>query len=431
MASIIYSVSGKKDPSSIYIRFIEGKAIDLKLTTGLKINPKYWNKKKQEIRDVIDVPNRQEINTKLTELQLYIFTQYNSSYMIGEIIDSAWLKNAIATFFKRPAQNKDRTLQTEKIYLVDFARWWMKEKQPAYKVAADKLMDARTKTQYESVIESLVAIEKEKKVRIRLKELPEDIFYSIANHFRVTEGYSEETTKRKIARVKFFFGRAESENIIVDKAYEDNVYIKKEEENYKHPYLSPEEIDTIFKLDLSHHETLSIVRDNFIIGLWTGLRISDFLVQLRIGNIDGEFIEIKTTKTGHYVSIPLHGQVKAVLRKYHWNLPPKISEQKFNDHVKTICQIAEIDYEMMGGIMQVDPVSGKKRKVVGIYKKYLLVSSHICRRSMATNLFGQVDNKVIMDVCGWATEQQMRKYNKETNKESAIKLQKHWEKTQR
>jgi hypothetical protein len=46
---------------------------------------------------------------------------------------------------------------------------------------------------------------------------------------------------------------------------------------------------------------------------------------------------------------------------------------------------------------------------------------------MATNLLGKVENKVIMDVCGWTNEKQMLDYNKATNRESAIKLQTHWE----
>ena len=67
-------------------------------------------------------------------------------------------------------------------------------------------------------------------------------------------------------------------------------------------------------------------------------------------------------------------------------------------------------------------------KVYGKYPKYELITSHICRRSFCTNLFGKVPNQVIMDVQGWKSESQMYDYNQQTNRESAIKLKAHWDK---
>ena len=44
------------------------------------------------------------------------------------------------------------------------------------------------------------------------------------------------------------------------------------------------------------------------------------------------------------------------------------------------------------------------RKKTGIYKKHELVSSHICRRSFATNLYGKIDTLTIMKITGHKTE---------------------------
>jgi hypothetical protein len=41
----------------------------------------------------------------------------------------------------------------------------------------------------------------------------------------------------------------------------------------------------VFKLDLRHDDLLDNVRDNFIIGLWTGLRVSDFLTRLKLEDL--------------------------------------------------------------------------------------------------------------------------------------------------
>ena len=132
-------------------------------------------------------------------------------------------------------------------------------------------------------------------------------------------------------------------------------------------------------------------------------------------------------KTKTLVNIPIHPQVEQILKKRNGNLPGKISEQKFNKKIKILAMLCGIDEEMVGGISIVDEKTKIKRKVIGVYKKHLLVTSHIARRSFCTNLFGKVPNKTIIDVCGWSSEDMLFKYNKTTNMESALVLKKHWE----
>jgi integrase len=81
--------------------------------------------------------------------------------------------------------------------------------------------------------------------------------------------------------------------------------------------------------------------------------------------------------------------------------------------------------EMKGSIYN----KNTKRKEVDIYKKHELVTSHIGRRSFATNHFGKLPNSVIMRVCGWSKEEMMLKYIKKSNREDAVALQQYWEET--
>ena len=68
-----------------------------------------------------------------------------------------------------------------------------------------------------------------------------------------------------------------------------------------------------------------------------------------------------------------------------------------------------------------------KRKKVGYFEKYKLISSHICRKSFATNNYGKVDDAVLNAVCGWKKDSKMLlHYNKETKMEYADKLSQHW-----
>jgi len=425
MAKTSLSVKGTgKNPASIYLRFWESKSIDLEVRTGLYIVPKFWDRKAKRIRNVIDVPNRDDLNNTLILLQAKVISEYNTAFSTGVIIDKYWLLDVIAKYFNRPTGEVKLKNEPHRIYLADYAKWWIKEIAPTYKVKANKYMTPTAIGQYERAINNLNTFEKGKK--IKFTEITDKILDSFSQHLTSVEGFTYETTKRILSRIKFFCERAEADNIAINKKYKERVFVQEAEVQYKHPYLSPAEISAIFKANLSHDKELDHARDNLIIGVWTGLRISDFLTRLSIENINGDFIRIKTKKTGHDVTIPLHPMVRSVLEK-HNGLPPKMPEQHFNRRIKIVGQLAEIDNEIIGGVVKVDEKTKIKRKVVGLYKKHELITSHICRRSFATNHFGKVSNKIIMDVCGWKKEDMLMNYIQATNMESAIALQKHWE----
>jgi len=77
-------------------------------------------------------------------------------------------------------------------------------------------------------------------------------------------------------------------------------------------YLSDEEIERIYALDLSCTGRLDNAKDFAIVDLRIGLRVSDFL-KLETKNIREGYIEVQIQKIG--VIIPLHLKIKAVLEK--------------------------------------------------------------------------------------------------------------------
>lgn len=425
MATINFRIKSKSNPSPIYIRFRDKKIFDIETKTGLLINPVFWDIPKQRIRNVIDVPNRNEINEKIAKLPIHIIDAYNKAYLSGEIITKIWLDKVISNFFNRPELTNSGTIDETKIYFSTYAQDWIDNKAKTFKVSANKYMDDTTKNHYQQVLNNFKEFEEKNKVK--LVDLSNDLLDKFSIYLSDEKGYAEKTTKRKIGRIKFFCQRAESENIAINKNYKERIFVKEEETEYKQPYLNEEEIKKIFKFDFSHDEVMDNVRDNFVIGLWTGLRVSDFLTRLDMSNIEDGFIKIKTMKTKTKVTIPIHSQVAAILKKRNGNLPSKISEQKFNDKIKIIAQLCNIDEEMIGGVVKVDEKTKIKRKVIGTYKKWELVTSHIARRSFCTNLFGKVPNKILLDVCGWANEEMLFNYNKQTKMESALVLKKHWD----
>jgi len=425
MATLKFLISGKKSPTEIKIRYLNGRAIDIIAGTKLFVEAKNWDEKNQKIRNVISVPDRDKINSKLIELKLHIFNSANSDFMDGEILNRIWLEKCIAKFFNRPSVDAKKAIEYHKLFLSDFADWWLKEKAPKYKVSAEKYMDERTISHY-TILNNLIK-KYEGKDKVKFSAI-DDILLDNFSEFLTTQKYAEKTAKRMIGRFKFFCGRAEAENIIINQAYKNRVFVAKEKHDYKEPYLDEVEINKIFNLDLSKDTTLENVRDNLIIGLWTGLRVSDFNNKLKLDNFHDDFIEIETEKTKTFVSIPIHWMIAAILKKRKGSMPEKISDPKFNKHIKTICKRLKFNQMMTGGVSTVDPVTKIKRKVVKLYEKHELVTSHICRRSFATNNYGTVPNSTLMAICGWASEEQMLDYIKKTNREHAETLKKVWDK---
>ena len=424
MATVKLLVKGKKNPSTLYIRFLNGRQFDKICSTNLSVDPAQWDNKKSNYKNLSSIKDRVKKQANFERLKIHVLESYNDAYMNGEVIDKDWLNNTVNTFFNRPKQETKLAIQDHYVYLSDFAEWWIENKAPKWKTDKNKFLSKRVIQQYESNIKIWKEFEGKKKYKI--KDVSNDVLDAFTS-FMADQSYAAATTKRHLSRAKFFIARAATEGIQIDPTYQDRVFVKKDDEDISHPYLNEQEIDAIYKLNLSHDISLDNIRDNAIIGLWTGLRISDFNKNLDIGNIDGDYIKIRTKKTGTWVTIPLHPQVKEVLNKRHGNLPVKSSDKHFNEKIKVICMLANIDQKIKGGITIVDEETGVKRKVYDVYKKYKLVSSHICRRSFATNLFGKVPNSVIQAIGGWAKEDMMLHYIKKTKTESADQLKQYWD----
>ena len=424
MATLNFFISGKKTPSEIKARYLNGRAIDIAAGTNLFVESKNWDPKNQKIRNVISVPDRDKINTKLAELKIFVFNASNMDFTEGEILNRIWLEKCIAKFFKRPEGEAKKAIEYHKIYVSDFAEWWLKNKAPKFKVSADKYMDERTIGHYE-ILKNLIK-KFEGKDKIKFSSI-DDVLLDNFSGFLTAEKYAEKTAKRMIGRFKFFCGRAESENIIINQSYKNRVFVKKAEIDYKAPYFNETELSIIYAHNFSANEVLDNARDNLIIGAWTGLRVSDFLSGLKIDNFHDDFIEVITEKTKTFVTIPVHWMIKEILVKRNGQLPKKINDADFNKHIKTIAKTLKFDQMMMGGVSTVDKKTKVKRKVVKLYPKHELVTSHICRRSFATNNYGTVPNSTLMSICGWASEEQMLDYIKKTNREHAETLKKVWD----
>ncbi len=154
--------------------------------------------------------------------------------------------------------------------------------------------------------------------------------------------------------------------------------------------------------------------------LFTGLRFSDFSELKPENIIDGNKIKIRTNKTNDVVIIPLHKNVREIIKKYNNNIPKALSNAKMNLNLKHLGGLAKIT-----DMVEVSITKGGKliKKTV---KKSSLIATHTARRSFATNLYlAGIPSITIMKITGHQTEKSFLRYIRISQEENANKLLDH------
>lgn len=184
-------------------------------------------------------------------------------------------------------------------------------------------------------------------------------------------------------------------------------------------YLSLNELNKLNQLKLTGAQAQ--VRDLFLIGCYTGLRVSDYLRLNKSNFLNGK-IEVLTKKTNTRVVVPIHKVIAEIIERNHGYafLKTNISVSSFNFVLKDICRKAKfcqkvsVEYNKAGTIVR------------EILPKYQLVSSHTARRSAATNMYlAGIPTAKIMLITGHKTEASFFKYIRINKQENAKDLSQH------
>jgi len=409
---ISFNLSGTKEIKKLSVRLYHNR-LDLSSSLNVMLTAAEWDISNETI---IGNP---EVTIALQELKTDILRGYNKDFCGGKIIDKQWIQNIIKTTFMRPKQENNFVVPAHSIYVSDFATWWLENCADEWKVSARKFMDIPAQNQYKKFVETLTDYEAIIGEKLQMRSLTKKEIFGFIDWLE-TENYQTSTIERMIGRLRFFLNRSTELNHEVNQAYKERIYFEEEVE-VDNVYLNPMEIQKIIDKDFSDNEELDVAKQNFLLGLFTGQRVSDFL-RLDASNIkDGNFT-IKSKKTNTKTVIPIHFEVEKIINSNFGCLPRKISSSDFNKHIKTICQVCEIDNIVFGKVFDKD----LKRKKLGHWKKYELVTSHICRRSFATN-FSAAGSQALNSVLGWSKNSQMSNhYNKKSKVEYANEMKKQW-----
>ena len=407
----------KRTPIVLYFRY--GNHI-LKHSTGFKVLQSTWNEKKQTVRNVLSIGNPETINNGLELVKQRVENAYNELIKEGYNghINNALLRSKIA-------ENSSKKIKATP-YIVDYLKEFLD-------TAGSRLVKKNngetgfiqrsTINQYKSTLNSLKQFETFKKTKIKFKDLSLKFHKDYLEFLFGEKNYGKSTVGTRIKTIKTLAKYAKIDEIEVNEAVFSRGFFKPHQKSLD-TYLNSGEVQKLFEIDLSHNKRLNRVRDLFIVGVWTGLRISDFS-KIKKENLNDGLIEIdEIQKTGAAIVLPIHPQVEQIIEKNNGNFPKPISHQKFNDYIKELCKLVGID-KMTEGTKTMKTEHGP-RKVNGTFPKYELISSHTCRRSFCTNNYGVFSNAQLMAISGHKSETVFLNYIKVTPKEHAENMRDKW-----
>jgi integrase len=402
MANVTFVLKepNSKEPTLIYLMFTyTGQR--LKYSTGLKINPKFWNNEKQLVKETRQFSGYSEYNTTLTDLASCITNTYRKLINDKAIPTPEKLKQPL-----------NELLQKEKVETKDLLTF-------SENLIENSPRKSNTKRQLRQALRNLREFKDATKHSLHLDEIDLD-FYDEYIAFLTKKNYSKNTIGTLIKNLKVFMNEAVDRKLTTNLQFKNRRF-KTMEEHSENIYLSQDEIRKLHEKSFSFDPSLERVKELFIIGCCTGLRFSDLATLTEDNFIDKHTkLKIKTEKTGELVIIPLHRFVREIFKKNDGKLPKTISNQKMNDYLKQIAELAEFNE-------QVSITSTKGGKSVSEnFKKYELVTVHTARRSFATNAYlADVPTISIMKITGHRTEKAFMRYIKISQEDNANKLLSH------
>jgi len=417
MASVNFLYRSLKDKSCLNLRLLfrfNGNDHVIATSTNLEVSKDYWkNKHKLKVKDISVINKQIEINTEINKITNHILKAFEQSGA-SDLLNKQWLDKQLNSYYNR--NTKIKTIPKD---IVRFIEYYVEQRLNEVKPASI--------TKFKVVKHKLQRLENHIGRSIFINEINEEFKELFVNYCK-GENYSQNTMQRELNIIKMFCKFAKYKGVDVHIELEG---LKLNKEKTEKIYLSLKEIDQIEAVQIDKPYLIS-ARDWLIISCFTGQRISDFMrfnkEMIRVED-SKTLLEFDQQKTGKTMTIPLHSKVTSILNKYNGDFPKRISDQRYNDYLKEVCKIAKL-HQKVKGKKQIniskDPLERKVRRIEGMYPKYELVTSHIGRRSFATNHYGKIPTSYLIYVTGHSSEEMFLNYIGKSNKDMALELTKYF-----
>lgn len=432
MAVPKFYLRSRGENCTINVIFQVSRQLRMRTATDIKVHSDDWSitKTKKDGKEIeIDNgrpkqknPTNKKLATDLVKLSAFIQDEYTNDFTQGISFNNDWLKSKINKFFERPDENTEQKPDDNlfSVYLDNYIDY--RKLKGETKITTERKFN-QLRTKFKSY-------EKKKRTKFLISDIDSRFILTFRKYMIEDLKNMESTANEIIRKLKTVLLNARDMDDKNTHKTINKLKIKSTES--VKVFLSLAEIEMIkdskiVGTDLQH------AKDWLIIGCNTGQRVSDLLRMNKemiytVTDSDGEsfdLIRLKQEKTGNNVSIPINEDVQTILEKYDGDFPPTFGQKGdskfvlFNRYIKKVCELSGIRNIVKGRVFNDDT----KRNEITETEKHNLISSHVCRRSFATNYYG--DNRFttaeLMAITGHKTETVFLNYIGKTKEEHALK----------
>ena len=351
---------------------IDGKR--LRHSSGISLEPKYWNHGAQEVRATC--PLHLAHNKRLAAIRNEVQTAYHAiNFGVGvRVIDATQLER-FNTRIKQYLRGEPSATNVDVVsafghfidgYTVTHGNGQITNKRPA----------ESTLQRYRLVASAIVDYAKLKRLRLTFEAINDDFYRGFITWLASERNIVDSSIGNYIKVIKTFMRWTKDRGWHNNEAF---VRFYKPESVAETIALSAKELRILRDLDLSDSPKLARVRDHFLLQTFTALRYGD-LQTLGPKNFDDEhgFVVISTAKTDARPVIPITPPLADVLARY----PSRIFE--FNSAVKANKYLKELGLRAGLTSPVLVPLQRNGKTVTDTLPRYTQLTTHVARRSFVT-----------------------------------------------
>lgn len=406
-----------KEPNSnseslIYFKaYFKGEGRKFVYSTGETIHPNDWdfeNKHPKNLNGRTEKADKQRVIKRQLDRYSNFFSDVVNNYKLTNrdlLITN--IKDDFDIEFKRTKAISNKFFEVYNLFL--------QMKKSDY---TDEANSETTIKRYEYNKKLLEDFQEHREKKLHFNQINNAFYNSFIDYCINIKKHSANTLRRNVGLLKtFLFWSLE----------EGHTY-KTDFQKFKAPKaqqtdevaLTLDQVQEVFEFDLSSNPKLERVRDLFVFGCATGMRISNYS-KITKKDIQGGFIKVRDKKnTDKALEIPLNDFSIYMLKKYDYQLP-KISNQKFNDYIKEV-------FELLGYTESVKKTIKVGKEIIEhVNPLFERISSHTARRSFITIMKNKkIPDKVIMSYTGHRSLEVFNKYYKPNNEDKKDFMQTVW-----
>ncbi len=424
-ATLKYHTRVSKNKTYIYLSISNGTNNRFRIFPNIRLNNRSnWDQNKEKIKITPSEPNAKIYNDKLYEFKAHFIERLKECYKNDISLDKEVIKRIEKTF-GNSVTNKKIKLSNEKF---DLTKIWTEfivgMESGLYKHKTNSGKKPYSKNTIQNHKGSLNKwAEYEKKFgKILPHQINETLHSRFVNYY---ETHSNEYLNNAINKWIVCFKAIVNKEPMKPYKKQMTEYNSREWTEISNQTLSwaltEDELDTLYKLDLSDNPEYDLYRDVFVFNAHTcGMRIGDFLelkdkeiktVEDKAGN-SFDVLEFNQQKTGGRVVVPIPNIGLNIIKKYG-RIPMPESSQRSNEVLKILAKKANLNKKISKKL-----ANGKILEA----KQWEILTNHVARKTFCTLTYkAGVNTLDIMNISGHKSEKVLLGYINVTEEQHALR----------